>query len=163
MHHYLLVSVEATSVIFMDFWVLVSLCWIWRVMFLLMLNTMSIGLSLSFSLFRFSGIGICCCSFAGCWICGCCEFEEFVAVEVGITEHPIFLWLHLGLGLTQGHSRPFAETVLWTCCQTGLEHDLWCLDQGQHHDVYKEKKIYYNFSFHFFVLHLLHFFLFLYI
>ena len=52
------------------------------------------------------------------------EFEEFVAAVVGITEHPIFLWLHLGLGLTQGHSRPFAETVLWTCCQTGLEHDL---------------------------------------
>ena len=30
------------------------------------------------------------------------EFEEFVAVVVGITKHPIFLWLHSGLGLTQG-------------------------------------------------------------
>ena len=52
------------------------------------------------------------------------EFEEIVAVVVGITEHPIFLWFHLGLGLTQGHIRPFAEIVLWTCCQTGLENDL---------------------------------------
>ena len=52
------------------------------------------------------------------------ELDEFEAVAVGIIEHPIFLWLHLGLGLTQGHSRPFTETVLLTCCQTGLEHDL---------------------------------------
>ena len=52
------------------------------------------------------------------------EFDEFVTVVVGITEHPIFLWLHSGLGLTKGHSRPFAEIVLWTYCQTGLEHDL---------------------------------------
>ena len=52
------------------------------------------------------------------------ELYEFEAVAVVIIEHPIFLRLHLGLGLTQGHSRPFTETVLWTCCQTGLEHDL---------------------------------------
>ena len=60
------------------------------------------------------------------------EFDKFVVVVVGITEHPIvgitehpiFLWLHSVPCLTQGHSRPLAETVLWTCCQTGLEHDL---------------------------------------
>ena len=32
------------------------------------------------------------------------EFDEFVAVVVGRTEHPIFLWLHSGLGLTKGHN-----------------------------------------------------------
>ena len=32
------------------------------------------------------------------------EFDELVAVVVGITDHPLFLWLHSGLGLTQGHS-----------------------------------------------------------
>ena len=42
------------------------------------------------------------------------EYDEFVAVVVGITEHPILLWLHSGLGLTQGHSRPFTDIVLWT-------------------------------------------------
>ena len=52
------------------------------------------------------------------------EFEEFVTVVVGITEHPIFLWLHSGLGLTQDDSRPFTEIVLWISCQTGLGHDL---------------------------------------
>ena len=52
------------------------------------------------------------------------KFDEFVAVVVWITEHPIFLWLNSGLGLTQGHGRPFTEIVLWTCCETGLEHDL---------------------------------------
>ena len=81
---------------------------------------MSIGLSLSFSLFRFSGIGICCCSCEAVGLVVIVEFEEFVAAVVGITEHPIFLWLHLGLGLTQGHSRLFTEIVLWTCCQTGF-------------------------------------------
>ena len=50
--------------------------------------------------------------------------EEFVAAVVGITEHLIVLLLHLGLGLTQGHSRLLAEIVLWTCCLTVLEHDL---------------------------------------
>ena len=32
------------------------------------------------------------------------EFDEFVAVVAGITEHPICLWLYSGLGVTQGHS-----------------------------------------------------------
>ena len=54
-------------------------------------------------------------------VVGC---EEFIAALGGITEHLTYLWLHLGLGLTLGHSRLFAEIVPWTCCQTGLEHDL---------------------------------------
>ena len=32
------------------------------------------------------------------------EFDKCVAIVVRITEHPIFLWFHSGLGLTQGHS-----------------------------------------------------------
>ena len=55
------------------------------------------------------------------------EFEEFVAVVAGITECPIFLWFHLGLGLTQGHSRLYAEIVK--------------LDLNMIYDVYKEKNL----------------------
>ena len=31
-------------------------------------------------------------------------FDEFVGVVMGITEHPIYLWLHSGLSLSQDHS-----------------------------------------------------------
>ena len=76
-----------------------------------MLNTMSIGLSLSFSLFRFSGIGICCGLVQAVGLVVVVGCEEFVAAVDDITEHLIVLLLHLGLGLTQGHSRLFAEIV----------------------------------------------------
>ena len=99
-------------------------------MFLLMLNTVSIGLScslllsLSCPLFRFQGLVFVVVLVQAVGLVVVVEFEEFVAVVVGISEHPIFLWLHSRLALTQGLSRPYAEIVLWTCCQTGLEHEL---------------------------------------
>ena len=99
-------------------------------MFLLMLNTMSIGsshslsLSLSFPYLDFQGVVFVVVLVEAVGLVVVVEFDEFVAVVVMITEHPIILWLHSGLGLTQHHSRPFAEIVLWTCCQTWLEHDL---------------------------------------
>ena len=45
--------------------------------------------------------------------------------------------------------RHMREIVPWKCCQTGLEHDLWLSETSYHQEVYREKKIYCNFSFHF--------------
>ena len=76
-------------------------------MFLLMPNTRSIGSSyllsllLSFSLFRLVFVVV---LVQAVGLVVVVEFDQFVAVVAGMTEHPIFLWLHPGWGLTQGHS-----------------------------------------------------------
>ena len=123
MHHYLLVSVEATSVIFMDFWVLCKSMWNLKDYVSSNAKHYVHWIISHFHYLDFQGLVFVVVLVQAVGLMVVVEFEEFVAVVVGITQHPIFLWLHSGLGLTQGHSRPFAEILLWTCCKTGLKHN----------------------------------------
>ena len=63
----------------------------------------------------------------------------------------------MGASWSKGR-RHMREIDLYICYQAGLEHDLWFPETSQHQEVYREKKIYYNFSFHFFCfVFILHF------